>query len=1127
MADTTPPTVSLSAESSILRTGQATSITFTLSEAASDFTVADIVVSGGTLSNFKGSGISYTAIFTPITNSPITPSISVASGSFSDAAGNKNSDGNDQDNKLSFLLERSFSIDEGSTLSGKLPVGTTLIGDVRLAYLDPTGSVTKEITWGGINIATDGSFSFGGEASNENGRFFIPTNAGDLFITVAPKQDAPHLVISEPGLLLGTPGQNLALGMNQGAVALSNSRRIVEQSDQRLVLVGYDGSQEVSGLALARFLPNGTVDRSYGSQGYSTIPNVSLFDAVVQKDDKIVVVGTEPSTYSGVLVRVNRDGSIDTGFSGDGRVNVPWGDRSNGSWVHAVELQSDGKIVAVGRAYTLKPGTTNTYELDFGVARFNTDGSPDTSFDKDGWVTIQLGGSDIARGVAIQPDGKILVGGYTNAYGNNDLAVVSLNADGTLNKAFGQAGITIVSMPTTSDQAYGGITLLRTGKTLLVGGSQKVASDGTIIEGLGLIVRLNANGTIDTGFGVNGSTQLDFPSLKDPIDVLAYDATERSDGSIIVPGNVSVEGTGYPAYSFAALLRPNGTLDTSFGDNGSIVNGLGQTIGSLVTSDGGFLFGSRTLGPQWSIDVPAKIKVLSTGALDSSFNPTPGFKPGGPAVPLSHLVSIYDADADPVYVGPTASFTGFKVTIQREGTPSVDDRFGSIGPVSFVDTNPSSVDAGYLQVGNTRVGSYEQTSGKLTITFESNATQPRVSDVLSNLSYTNLGSSAPAIIKLSVSVSDGTGVDTGLISLTNTAIAQPSQGISGVAYHWRSHILLSSVMVGTSDQKAMQADSDLFDLRAATYDTTSGSLTVQLWANPSTAISSFDFTSSAIGAKTASFTSSLSNSNWTVLSNAENPANLLVSGFLSNLAAPGVTGAIQLGTLSLTFAPNSSASVGFKNVLIGNSSSPELNLSYASTNSNADGRFSIGSLSDGSYTLSATRSAVDGSTNQGVTSADALAALKIAVGVNPNLDPDGAGPLRIPLVSPYQVIAADVNGDGKVTSADALAILKMSVKLAEAPAPEWFFVEEGRDFWDETSKQFTLTRTNAAWDKQIKISLPQDSKTNIVGILKGDVNGSWTISGANTVESSSPNYFKDLVQLIGVPADQWGIPPGG
>ena len=83
-----------------------------------------------------------------------------------------------------------------------------------------------------------------------------------------------------------------------------------------------------------------------------------------------------------------------------------------------------------------------------------------------------------------------------------------------------------------------------------------------------------------------------------------------------------------------------------------------------------------------------------------------------------------------------------------------------------------------------------------------------------------------------------------------------------------------------------------------------------------------------------------------------------------------------------------------------------------------------------------------------VTSSDALAALKIAVGINPNIDPDGGGPRQPVPVSPYQFIAADINRDGRVTSADALEILKNAVNLPTAISAEWVFVPESYSFWD-------------------------------------------------------------------------------
>jgi len=154
----------------------------------------------------------------------------------------------------------------------------------------------------------------------------------------------------------------------------------------------------------------------------------------------------------------------------------------------------------------------------------------------------------------------------------------------------------------------------------------------------------------------------------------------------------------------------------------------------------------------------------------------------------------------------------------------------------------------------------------------------------------------------------------------------------------------------------------------------------------------------------------------------------------------------------------------------------------------------------------------------------ALAALKIAVGRNPNADPDGAGPLSAPAVSPYQFIAADVNLDGKVTSADALAILKMAVKRADAPAREWLFVNENQDFWNEATNSFTTTKSSVVWDKAVQVSSPLTTQQNVVAVLKGDVNGSWAPpSAAQDLDITAPTYFTDLATKLGTSANQWAV----
>ena len=160
-----------------------------------------------------------------------------------------------------------------------------------------------------------------------------------------------------------------------------------------------------------------------------------------------------------------------------------------------------------------------------------------------------------------------------------------------------------------------------------------------------------------------------------------------------------------------------------------------------------------------------------------------------------------------------------------------------------------------------------------------------------------------------------------------------------------------------------------------------------------------------------------------------------------------------------------------------------------------------------------------------ISSADALAALKIAVGINPNLDPDGSGPLTAPAVSPFQLIAADVNQDERITSADALAILKMAVRLESALSRAWVFIPEDTSFWDPAENYgaggFTTNRADVppfSEPKLVEYSSTQGD-INFVGVLMGDVNGNWTSSS----EALETSYFSDLARQISGLFAQWGI----
>jgi hypothetical protein len=241
------------------------------------------------------------------------------------------------------------------------------------------------------------------------------------------------------------------------------------------------------------------------------------------------------------------------------------------------------------------------------------------------------------------------------------------------------------------------------------------------------------------------------------------------------------------------------------------------------------------------------------------------------------------------------------------------------------------------------------------------------------------------------------------------------------------------------------------------------------------------------------------------------------------------SGSVKLGTVNFDLPTGvSAAQIKLVDGATGTSSLTPYAVSVGGTGLNAttgaDGKYGFELLDAGTYQLDMSKTLTTLETGSAINSADALAALQIAVGRNPNADPDGAGPLSAPAVSPYQFIAADVNQDGKVTSADALAILKMAVKRADAPAREWLFVNENQDFWNEATSSFTTTKSSVVWDKAVQVSSPLTTQQNVAAVLKGDVNGSWVApSGAQDLDVTSPAYFTDLATKLGTQTNQWAV----
>lgn len=297
--------------------------------------------------------------------------------------------------------------------------------------------------------------------------------------------------------------------------------RILIQSDGRILVVGTtrDGAPTFSSWIVARFETNGAPDGSYGSGGSATV-NMGddsleyVTGAAVQPDGKIVIVGSsnvgnDPRV---AIARLTSNGVLDSSFDGDGRV---YGTVGNGS-ASAVALQSDNKIVVAGEIVS---AVTPPYS-DFFVARYNTDGSLDSTFDLDGRVSTSVGPlSDGAGAVAVQPDGKIVAAGATaDDEGLFFLAsVVRYQPSGALDPSFGMGGVVVTDLPSLFD-SFSSVAIRSDGK-IVVGGAT-----GGGLTSLPTLARYNSNGSLDVLFGNGGIKTSQF----------GYDSSFR--GIALLPG---------------------------------------------------------------------------------------------------------------------------------------------------------------------------------------------------------------------------------------------------------------------------------------------------------------------------------------------------------------------------------------------------------------------------------------------------------------------------------------------------------------------------------------------------------------------------------------------------------------
>jgi uncharacterized delta-60 repeat protein len=284
-----------------------------------------------------------------------------------------------------------------------------------------------------------------------------------------------------------------------------SASEVLLQPDGKIVLVGAFANSSVPNYALARLNADGSLDSSFGTGGKVTTPLPggarAGIAAALQPDGRIVALGSAgfPEVII-ALVRYNADGSLDGTFGTAGQVSVP---TPLGVQASALALQPDGKIL-VAASTTVSP--------DFALVRLLPDGTLDTSFDGDGLVTSDFGGTETANSVALQPDGRIVVSGSRTSTGV-DIALARYLSNGTLDTTFGTGGLATADSGV--EETADGLVVQPDGKLLVAGFTNDAGANDFILA------RFNADGTHDTTFGTGGFLLTDFGSPADQAHALA------------------------------------------------------------------------------------------------------------------------------------------------------------------------------------------------------------------------------------------------------------------------------------------------------------------------------------------------------------------------------------------------------------------------------------------------------------------------------------------------------------------------------------------------------------------------------------------------------------------------------
>jgi uncharacterized delta-60 repeat protein len=354
-------------------------------------------------------------------------------------------------------------------------------------------------------------------------------------------------------------------------------------------------------------------------------------------------------------------GDLDDTFRSDGTLTTDFGGHQDIGY--PIALQPDGKIIVAGES-----------GLDanpkFALARYNSNGSLDTSFGGDGKITTDFtSGEDVAYGVAVQADGKIVAAGTSGGYSR--FALARYNPNGSLDTSFGGDGKVTTDFTPNGDYAYG-MGIQADGKIVAAGNADVTRSDSRFA-----VARYNANGSLDATFGGDGKVTTDLTSYPDDGLAMAIQADQK----IVMVGGA---GFGAPNEKFGLVrYNTNGSLDATFGGDGKVTTDFGPqpdvAFGVAIQSNGKIVAaGGSSLGPSNNPKF-ALARFNVNGSLDGSFGGdgkrTTDFSPGDDD---AYSVAI-QADGKIVAAGQASSRNAKFALARYNANGSLDTTFGGDG----------------------------------------------------------------------------------------------------------------------------------------------------------------------------------------------------------------------------------------------------------------------------------------------------------------------------------------------------------------------------------------------------------------------------------------------------------------